>query len=578
MINTRAMVARMESQLPGGGHSGTKGLPSNIDPNNPPKNFKDAMRRVDRQEWAEAYDKEYQGFLEHGTLKIVRPEPGVKILGTTTRAEYKVVNGVLKKRKIRLCAMGNQQKEGVHYKAGELYAPVMKASEVRMFLAKSAQLGLSVFKSDTKQAFLNGDIGTELLYIRPPDWWPELVPEGHVLQLMKSMYGTRQAARQWHVKISTWMEAQGYLAVNSEKTIFMKRVGDDWIMHGLYVDDMIHASTSEEMKQQFITEYTRDFEITLEETMTSFLGLEIEQGPRGINLHLDTYIQEIIDEYGTYFRKSLKPKKVPMQPGVVLDGTDCPETPDPRDQKIYRSIVAKLQFASTWARCDTAFATSQLARFCASAGPSHKAALHHLMGPGYLAGNTSFKLHYRRGGTSGLDGFADADWGNSESRRSTTGMLARYNKGMIYWRSKMQKTVSLSTAEAEYYAASEMAIEVLYLRNLLANMGFPEEPNTPVYEDNTACIEWGNHVIGGRERAKHIDIRKHFAHEVIQNQQMRLIKVDTSLQLADIFTKPLPYPQFQACIQGILRSKIGVDSDTGVVRRPKAPCGSGGGS
>jgi hypothetical protein len=154
-----------------------------------------------------------------------------------------------------------------------------------------------------------------------------------------------------------------------------------------------------------------------------------------------------------------------------------------------------------------------------------------------------------------LDGFADADWGNSESRRSTTGMLARYNKGLIYWRSKMQKTVSISTAEAEYYAASEMAIEVLYLRNLLANMGFPEEPNTPVYEDNTACIEWGNHVIGGRERAKHIDIRKHFAHEVIQNQEMRLIKVDTSLQLAEIFTKPLPFPQFQACIQGILRRK-----------------------
>ena len=97
--------------------------------------------------------------------------------------------------------MGNQQKEGIHYRAGELYAPVMKATEVRLFLAKAAQMGLAVFKSDTKQAFLNGDIGTELLYIRPPDWWPELVPEGHVLQLMKSMYGTRQAARQWHVRI-----------------------------------------------------------------------------------------------------------------------------------------------------------------------------------------------------------------------------------------------------------------------------------------------------------------------------------------------------------------------------------------
>ncbi len=53
----------------------------------------------------------------------------------------------------------------------------------------------------------------------------------------------------------------------------------------------------------------------------------------------------------------------------------------------------------------------------------------------------------------------------------------------------MQKTIYLSAAEAEYYAASEMAIEVIFLRNLLENVGFPQAPDTPVYEDNTACIE-----------------------------------------------------------------------------------------
>ena len=179
----------------------------------------------------------------------------------------------------------------------------------------------------------------------------------------------------------------------------------------------------------------------------------------------------------------------------------------------------------------------------------------------YLEGFPSFKLTYRRRTRidDGLSGFADSDWGNSSSRRSTSGNLCLYNRSSILWRSKLQKTTALSTAEAEYYAASEMAIEVIYLRNLLSNMGFPEEPNTPVYEDNTACIEWGNHVIGGRERAKHIDIRKHFAHEVIQRQEMRLIKVDTSLQLADIFTKPLPYPQFLECLQGILRIRAWVN-------------------
>ncbi len=205
---------------------------------------------------------------------------------------------------------------------------------------------------------------------------------------------------------------------------------------------------------------------------------------------------------------------------------------------------------ANWVRYDVSFAASQLARFCASAGVSHWAALHHVMG--YLNNNPSFKLVYRRGNYNGLDGFADSDWGNSESRRSTTGLLARYNKSIVLWRSRMQKTNALSTAEAEYYSASEMAVEIIYLRNLIQNMGLPQEDDTPVYENNTACIEWGNHIIGGRERAKHIDIRKHFAHEAIQNRHMRLIMVPTDEQLTDIFTKQLPFPQFERCLMGLM--------------------------
>ncbi len=132
----------------------------------------------------------------------------------------------------------------MHYSLGELYFPVTKFTEVRLFMAIAAKHGFTVLKSDTKQAFLNGKIRDEKICIRTPNWWPEQVPEGHALLLMKSMYGTRQAARQWHVQISMWMENRGYEAVNSEKTIFMKHENGDQIMHGLFVDDMVHASTS----------------------------------------------------------------------------------------------------------------------------------------------------------------------------------------------------------------------------------------------------------------------------------------------------------------------------------------------
>ena len=96
---------------------------------------------------------------------------------------------------------------------------------------------------------------------------------------------------------------------------------------------------------------------------------------------------------------------------------------------------------------------SQLARFCASSGPLHWAALHHVMGYHDLEQNPSFKLPYQRRCSNGLDGFADSDLGNSITR--TTGLLARFNSWVVIWRSKMQKTVSLSTAEAEYFSASE---------------------------------------------------------------------------------------------------------------------------
>ena len=59
-----------------------------------------------------------QEFLEHGTLKLVLPEQGAKVIGMTTHTEYKVINGVFKKCKVLLSVMANQQKEGVHYQLG----------------------------------------------------------------------------------------------------------------------------------------------------------------------------------------------------------------------------------------------------------------------------------------------------------------------------------------------------------------------------------------------------------------------------------------------------------------------------
>jgi hypothetical protein len=125
--------------------------------------------------------------------------------------------------------------------------------------------------------------------------------------------------------------------------------------------------------------------------------------------------------------------------GIILNlsASDSPITQDPRLQTHYRSMVATHQFAATWIRFNIAYAASQLACFCASAGPKHHAALHHLME--YLVCYPSFKLEYSKKSCNsmGLNGFCDADWATSDTRHSTTGFIFCYNGAPIQWKTKL---------------------------------------------------------------------------------------------------------------------------------------------
>ena len=104
----------------------------------------------------------------------------------------------------------------------DLYVATLKPTEVRLLTAMAAEKGFTIYKIDTKQAFLYGDMGSDRILIRPRDWWPESLKPGQVLQAVLSVYRTKQAPRCWHTRVSTWIEENGYLPVNHEKTIFLK--------------------------------------------------------------------------------------------------------------------------------------------------------------------------------------------------------------------------------------------------------------------------------------------------------------------------------------------------------------------
>ncbi|ODQ69022.1 hypothetical protein LIPSTDRAFT_31489, partial [Lipomyces starkeyi NRRL Y-11557] len=88
-----------------------------------------------------------------------------------------------------------------------------------------------------------------------------------------------------------------------------------------------------------------------------------------------------------------------------------------------------------------------------------------------------------------LEGYSDANWaGDLDTRRSTTGYVFKVPSGLISWRSTRQHTVAKSTAEAEYMALSGGTQEAIYLRQLLAQLSFPQTAPTTIFEDNMSCI------------------------------------------------------------------------------------------
>ena len=138
--------------------------------------------------------------------------------------------------------------------------------------------------------------------------------------------------------------------------------------------------------------------------------------------------------------------------------------------------------------------------------------------------------------------------------RSTSGYVILLNGAAISWKSKRQSIIALSSAEAEFVAASSLVQEIVYCRKLLAALGYGQSQPTVVYEDNATAISWSEGSVGGSDRAKHIDLREHYVHGAVAEGVLKLVKVPSEDNLADlrVFTKPLPKERFL-----VLRKQIG---------------------
>ena len=313
------------------------------------------------------------------------------------------------------------------------------------------------------------------------------------------------------------------------------------IIHALYADDFLHFTNNKALYQDFQKQFKRRFDVKTG-SVGVYLGnqISVDHAKLTVDLNQTEYVRELLERFNM---TSCLPVSTPMVQRLSMQNSGEKLSAD--DQVSYRDMVGSLLYLACWTRPDISFAVSELSRFVSAPGQIHMQAVKHLLR--YLKGTSDLSLRYSKPKNSGpmdrtnvLWGFVDSDWaGCQDSRRSTSGYTLMLNGAAVSWKSKRQPVVALSTAEAEFIAASSMVQEVIYARRLLERLGFPQTDPTPIFEDNTTCIKWAGGAVGGTDRAKHIDLREHFVHEAQSNKVLQLVPVDSADNVADLLTKPL---------------------------------------
>ncbi|XP_074347305.1 secreted RxLR effector protein 161-like [Apium graveolens] len=163
----------------------------------------------------------------------------------------------------------------------------------------------------------------------------------------------------------------------------------------------------------------------------------------------------------------------------------------------------------------------------------------------YVRGTLNYGLVYVNGGSELLTGYSNSDLaGHVDDRRSTGGMAFYLDEGLVTRASQKQRSVALSSCEAEFMAATAAACQAIWLRKMVNQVTGKYIEPVVLHIDNKSVINLAkNPVFHGR--SKHINIRYHFIRECVENGDIVVKHVSTDLQRADVLTKALPTARFE---------------------------------
>ena len=534
----------------------------------------EALVAPDAAQFKQAMADEVESHTEHDHWEIVDRstlDADTKVLPAVWafRRKRRIATQEVYKWKARLNIHGGHQEHGINY--WETYAPVVGWPTIRLFLILMTLNQWESRQVDFVLAFPQADVECPLFMEIPQGFNFKGSRKKQCLKIRKNLYGQKQAGRVWNTYLHDGLLARGFVQSQVDMCVYYRGpvalmiYTDDGIFIGPtqgHIDECYDLLSKEFTDENGVTH--RAFRMTVEGELADYLGVKIQQLPNGtIKLYQPHLIKQILEDMGFNERTTVKstPASTAAKISRDLHGPAFDEAWS------YRSVIGKLNFLEKSTRPDISYAVHQCARFSNDPRASHATAVKRIAK--YLLGtaNKGVILNPR---DHSFDCFVDADFVGNWDRvnahvdpstaKSRTGYILFYGGCPLEWASKLQREVALSTTEAEYNTMSESLRSVIFLMQLVEEIGgqgwevvkTPPTVHCKVYEDNSGALEMSR-LPKMRPRTKHLCVKLHHFRESVRQGKITIHKIPSVYQLADIATKPQPEKLFLAQRESILQ-------------------------
>ncbi|GJS32479.1 putative RNA-directed DNA polymerase [Tanacetum coccineum] len=309
----------------------TQGLTTDCHAGNPssrnshePKYFKQAAQDA---RWREAMQKEVKALEKNGTWTLEYLPEGKRAIDS--KWVYKIKfkpNGEVEKYKARLVAKGFNQMEGVDYH--DTFAPVAKLVTVRTLLAIAVKRDWIIHQLDVNNAFLHGDLDEEV-YMKIPQGFSN-DNETRVCRLRKSLYGLKQASRNWYHKFTTFLRSLNFRQSKADHSLFIYEAGSTMVVVLIYVDDVIITENNLIKIQETKKQLDDEFSIKDLSPLKYFLRIEVAKTRDGLVLSQQKYTLDILEDSG---KLGCKPSAFPIEEGLKLDKGESESRVDATDPR-----------------------------------------------------------------------------------------------------------------------------------------------------------------------------------------------------------------------------------------------------